>query len=327
MKPSISSFLQSRFNIYACRKLGWRFAYAYIKLLAWLYYCINRKEKTTIRAAVNDVFKERKKRFERNKLIKEVMRGVIAHYYEKLFNAYATGDTLRAFIGSHVSFDGLETIQTKLAHNKGLLLITGHVGGVELIPAFLGYHQFPVTIIAKFSSRQLREASEIQARRFNTRIIDADRTPNILRALRDNLRENRVVITQCDEIDEWRPSRQGQIRFLGKLTHMDKTIDVLSRCIKAPIVFGLMHRRQNHHYRFIVASRSMMEDYLRPMAPMAIGRIVLKYLEQYIYNHPAGWYQWKKYSRIVPVTSAADGLIHSPDVALMDTSVRKMALR
>ena len=327
MIPSISSFLQWRINIYACRKLGWRFAYAYIKALAWLYYCINHHEKTTIRTAVDAVFKERKHRTERKKLTKEVMQGVVAHYYEKFFNAYAAGDTLRAFVGSHVSFDGLETIKQKLELNKGLLLITGHVGGVELIPAFLGYHQFPVTIIAKFSSNHLREASEIQARRFNTRIIDADRTPNIMRALRANLRENRVVITQCDEIDEWRPSRQGHIRFLGKLTHMDKTIDVLARCVKAPIVFGLMHRKQNHHYRFTIASRSVMEDRLKPMAPMAIGRIVLKYLEQYIYNHPAGWYQWKKYSHIVPITPTTGDLIHSPDVALLDTSMGKMALR
>ena len=320
MKINISSFLQWRINVYACRKLGWRFAYAYIKSLAWLYFCINRHDLIMTRAAINAVFNEHKQPTERDQLAQEVMRGVVAHYYEKLFNAFASGDTLKAFIGSHVSFDNLETIKKKLALGKGLLLITGHVGGVELIPAFLGYHQFPVTIIAKFSSDRLREASEIQARRFNTRIIDADRTPNILRALRTNLQENRVVITQCDEIDEWRPSRQGLIRFLGKLTHMDKTIDVLSRCIKAPIVFGLMHRKPNHHYKFIVASRSMMEDQLKPMAPMTIGRVVLKYLERYIYIHPAGWYQWKKYTHIVPITSATDAFIHPADVALLDSS-------
>jgi lauroyl/myristoyl acyltransferase len=128
------------------------------------------------------------------------MHGIVAHYYEKLFNAYSAVDTLKAFIGSHIESQGLETIQNELGHNKGLLLITGHVGGVELIPAFLGYHRFPVTIIAKFSSCHLLEASLIQARRFKTRIIDAERTPNVLRELIANLNENRIVITQCGDL-------------------------------------------------------------------------------------------------------------------------------
>jgi hypothetical protein len=28
---------------------------------------------------------------------------------------------------------------------------------------------------------------------------------------------------------------------------------------------------------------------------MSIGEVILKYMEQYIYNFPQEWYQWKKY--------------------------------
>ncbi len=321
MGINISTFLQCRINIYAYQKLGWRFAYYYLKLLAWLYFSINCQEKSKIRTSVKTVFKERKTQPELKAVTKEVMQGIVAHYYEKLFNAYAAGETLRAFVGSHVDFDGLETIQRGLEHNKGLLLITGHVGGVELIPAFLGHHRFPVTIIAKFSSSRLREASEQQAKRFMTRIIDAEQTPNILRELLTQLNENRVVITQCDEIDEWRPSRREQINFLGKATHLDRTINVLARRLDTPIVFGIMHRRQNHHYRFTVVSRSEMEAGLKTVTPVSIGEVVLRYLERYIYNHPAGWYQWKKYSSIVPIASTAEAVTRQPDVALLDPAV------
>ncbi len=321
MGLNISTFLQWRINIYAYQKLGWRFAYYYLRFLAWLYFSINYQEKYKIRIALKTVFQDRKTKPELNALIKAVMRGIVAHYYEKLFNAYATSKTLRAFVKSHVDFDGLEALQRGLAHNKGLLLITGHVGGVELIPAFLGHHRFPVTIIAKFSSSRLRIACEQQARRFRTRIIDAERTPNILRELLANLKENRVVITQCDEIDEWRPSRCEQIKFLGKETSLDRTLNVLARRLDAPIVFGIMHRRPNHHYRFAAVSRAEMEADLKATMPMSIGEVVLRYLERYIYNHPAGWYQWKKYPSIAPIASTATAVTQQPDVALLDPAV------
>ena len=52
-----------------------------------------------------------------------------------------------------------------------------------------------------------------KAKDFGTRIIEADRTPNIMRAIFHELKQNRVVITMCDEIEEWRPSRQNKILF------------------------------------------------------------------------------------------------------------------
>jgi lauroyl/myristoyl acyltransferase len=327
MGLNISSFLQWRFNIYVYQKLGWRLTYYYVKILAWLYYLINHQEKSRIHTAVETVFSQRKKKPEREALMKKVMQGIVAHYYEKLFNAYATGATLRAFVGSHVDFTGIGTLEKGLKHNKGLLLITGHVGGVELIPACLGYRQFPVTIIAKFSSRHLWKASEQQARRFRTRIIDAERTPNIMQALLANLKENRVVITQCDEFDEWRPSRCDQISFLGKQIRLDRTFNVLARRIDAPIAFGIMHRRQNHHYRFSVVSEDEMAGSLKAMAPLPIGAVALKYLEHYIYNHPAGWYQWKKYPSIVPLASSTGPANRQLDPTLLDPSIGEIALR
>jgi KDO2-lipid IV(A) lauroyltransferase len=321
MRLNISSFLQWRINVYIYAHLGWRWAYYYIKILAWLYFGINRRDKAKIRSAVATVFGPHKQRSEIKAIFKKVLRGVVAHYYEKLFNAYCTYETLNAFVHTHIELEGLETIARSLALKKGVLLITGHVGGVELIPAFLGYHQCPVTILAKFKSKHLRRASQRQGRRFQTRIVDADRTPNILRALIDNLKKNRVVITQCDEIDEWRPSRTGCIHFLGKLTALDRTIDVLAKRVDAPIVFGLMHRRQNHHYQFKVASLEQMKTQVTGTAPMSVGAIVLKYLEQYIYNHPDGWYQWKKFESIVPVVAAEGKPLQAPAAGRLKPSL------
>jgi lauroyl/myristoyl acyltransferase len=119
-----------------------------------------------------------------------------------------------------------------------------------------------------------------------------------MKAIFDNLKENRVVITQCDEIDEWKPCRHNKIDFLGKHIHMDKTINILLKRCKAAIVFGAMHRDSRHRYKFITSSwEEMTKQYQRSM-DMSIGAVVLKFMEHYIYKFPEEWYQWKKYPKL-----------------------------
>jgi hypothetical protein len=62
-----------------------------------------------------------------------------------------------------------------------------------------------------------------------------------MRAIIDNLKANRIVITQCDEIDEWKPSRYDKLFFLGKQIRMDKTVNILSKRCGSTVVFGVIN--------------------------------------------------------------------------------------
>ncbi|MDI6687118.1 MAG: hypothetical protein QME06_02735, partial [Desulfobacterales bacterium] len=230
-----------------------------------------------------------------------IFRGILSHYYEKFFNAYSSPATLRAFVKTRIENTGMAAIKKGLSRGKGVLLITGHVGGLELIPAFLGNNNCPVTIVARFSSTSVRKACVQQAGNFLTKVIDADHSPNVIKAIFDNLRENRVVITQCDEIDEWRPSRKNKISFLTKKINLDRTINIISQRGDASVVFGFMHRNDNHRYEFISASMEETKKRFEQLTDASVGEIVLKYLEQYIYSYPEGWYQWKQYPAIEQV--------------------------
>ena len=116
-----------------------------------------------------------------------------------------------------------------------------------------------------------------------------------MKAIFDNLKENRVVITQCDEIDEWKPCRHNNIFFLGRQVRLDRTINILSKRCDAAIVFAVMHRDRNHRYKFIATSWEEMTKRFQRSTDMPIGAVILKFLEQYIYKYPEEWYQWKKY--------------------------------
>jgi Kdo2-lipid IVA lauroyltransferase/acyltransferase len=297
-KVNLSSFLQSRFNIFIFNKMGWALTYAYIYLLGKIYFFFKRTEKNNIAAALAEVYSGAKSLTEIQTVTKKVFMGILSHYYEKVFNAFSDAETLRAFFGTHVSSEGLTALDEGLSGGKGVLLVTGHVGGVEFIPLYLGAKKYPVTMIVRFSTERLREMSFKQADRFSVRIIDAGTTPNIMKAISSNLKENRIVITQCDEMDEWRHSAKEKIFFLGRQTRLDKTLNVLSKRMAAPIVFGTMHRGEDHRYTFIATSCEEMTRRHQRSADTSIGEVLLKFLEQYIYRYPEGWYQWKKYGMI-----------------------------
>ncbi|PQP33764.1 hypothetical protein C6A37_11255, partial [Desulfobacteraceae bacterium SEEP-SAG9] len=110
-------------------------------------------------------------------ITRNVFRGILFHYYEKLFNAFSSTETLKTFFKLHVQSQGLQVIQNGLAKGNGVLLITGHYGGVEFMPGFLGANNYPITIVVRFSSSQLRQMSIQKAAEFTTKIIDADHTP------------------------------------------------------------------------------------------------------------------------------------------------------
>ncbi len=54
---------------------------------------------------------------------------------------------------------GLSAIEQGIAKGKGVLLVTGHFGGIEFIPTYLAARNYPVTILVKFSSNHLRKIS------------------------------------------------------------------------------------------------------------------------------------------------------------------------
>ncbi len=302
MRFSLSPFLQLKFNIFLYHKLGWGLSLLYIAILGKLFFLFNRRMKCKIKQAVEISFAGMKNDYEIKYITKKVFRGVLFHYYEKFFNAFSSAEELEAFLRTKMESEGITAIEEGLSLGKGVLLVTGHFGGVELIPGYLAVNNYPVTIIARFSSNYLRDVSLKKANKFATKIIDVDNTPNILKAIIYNLKENRIVITQCDEINEWRPSRHNKVLFLSQQISLDRTIDVLLKRINASIVFGVMHRNENQYYKFFVHSLEEMAKRFKGSANMSNGAVVLKFMEHYIYKYPEEWYQWKNIFDIIDAT-------------------------
>jgi len=298
MKIKLSPFLQSRFNIFLCLTFGWWVAKFYIFFLGKLYFFLNKKEKQIISNAVVDVIGNIKRGVDIEEVTKRVFRGIFSHYYEKLFIAFEEKEKATKFLNNNISSADLVVIRRCLLKGKGVIVITGHYGAIEYIPTLLAVNDFDISMIAKFKTEQLKKKVFSQAEKYKIRLIDAENAGDVLKTTIKELKENRVLVTQCDEIEEWRPSEKKKTSFLGQVTGLDRTINIIQRRTGAEVVFGVIHRYNLSEYKLIMYSYEDMLKMLGGIPLSTVGETVLKVLEQFIYYYPEQWYQWKKYPEL-----------------------------
>ena len=298
MKMDLSRFLQSKFNMFLYSVFGWSTARVLVFFFGRLYFYFNKEERQRIEHAVRESMAPGKRKSDLRKLTKNVFKGIYSHYYEKLFIAYEKPEKAIRFMNRNIADKDLHKLRALLEKGRGVVLVTGHYGAIEYIPTFLSAQGFDVSMIAKFKTPQLKRKIYAQAKEYDIRLIDGYQEGNVLRAAAGELKKNRVLITQCDEIEEWRPSAKKTTSFLGRITGLDRTINVIQKRTGAEIIFGVIYRYHLDKYEL------MMEDYpeilsrLQQKSHVSVGEAILKFLERSIYANPEQWYQWKEYFAI-----------------------------
>jgi KDO2-lipid IV(A) lauroyltransferase len=298
MSISLSKLLQLRLNVFLYLIFGWSIARMYIFMLGKLYFFFNRAEKKRIKNAISKVIVKANPEIDIKTVTKNVFRGILAHYYEKLFIAFETPKKAGIFLKKYIIADNFKVLERKLMTGNGVIIITGHYGAIEYIPTLLAINQYAISMIAKFKTEKLKKMIFYRAKQYGIRMIDAANTGNVIRAVIKELNENRILVTECDEIEEWRPSGKEKTSFLGKRTCLDRTINVIQKRTGAEIIFGIIHRYNLNKYKLIMYAYEDMLQILHDIAPSSAGETVLKFLERYIYYHPEQWYQWKNYTKI-----------------------------
>lgn len=301
MSANLSSFLQLRFNVFIFKNFGWKMTFFYIVFLGKLYFCFKRLERRKIRAAVDSLFSDHSSRSEKKVIVRDVFRGIFSHYYEKVFNAYGDMSEIKAFFKECIDTRSLGKLDTALNQGKGVLFVTAHYGGIEYIPIYLALKGYPISVIVKFATKQLKDTLFSKTEKLGIKIIDVNQENSVLRSTIRELRDNRIVFIECDEIKKWKPSEKEMTLFLGKRIWVDKTIDLIQRRTGSEIIFGILHRFNMRRYGFILESYAEMSRRTSKVNPSIAG-VVLRYLERCIYSNPEQWYQWNNYAEIKTVS-------------------------
>jgi Kdo2-lipid IVA lauroyltransferase/acyltransferase len=293
-KLSLSKFLQMKFNSWMFRLLPFSISRCYIMVLGKLYYLLNWSEKVLISNTFRYVFRRKFAAAALNRKLKGAFRGIFDHYHEKLFVGYSHFPRLCEFLKTRVKFAGADQLQEALQEGKGVMLVTGHFGAVEFLPGALALNGYPTSMICRFQTTRLRESMGKRAADVGLELIDADEG-NIILAAMKALKQGRILITECDEFDEWRPDPRRNGSFLNCRLPSDRTLDLLQKRSGAKIVTALMQRegKKNYTCNLTSVSNGSFPPHL------SWSERCLSVLEDTVEDHPEQWYQWKKFGKLI----------------------------
>jgi lauroyl/myristoyl acyltransferase len=289
MKLKISVFFQSPVNIFLFRHMSPRVAQRYLHAIGFLYYLVNRHEKRVIEKNLRDVLAGQEERYVRT-VVRETFKGIFTHYFEKMFAAYLDFPTVQRYVSDHFTIEGAELLRKALDKGMGCVLVTAHWGAVEFIPWVLHEHGFPTSIILECATARLARSLNQKIANRDTELITTGAGSSIFLRAMQSLKSNRVLMTQCDEVDAWRKRRTQTIHLFGRELFFDNTIDVLSHRSGAPVVAAFLKRSAGNRYTLI------LEDVSVERSPQSRARECLELWQKYVSSYPEQWYQWKKWS-------------------------------
>jgi Kdo2-lipid IVA lauroyltransferase/acyltransferase len=298
---NLSRFLVGRAPL-ACSQL-------YLACLGRLYYFNHPQEQESIRRTIRRVFGERLDQSALEKLYRRTFAGILTHYQEKLFLAYAPTYRVKKYLTRRLQVQGAEKLQQALAGGRGVILVTGHFGAVEFLPAALSLKGYPAAIVVRPQTKELADSLARRAALIDLTLIfpeDGKVLPAALRALR----EGRILITEADEFEMWRLSESQTLNFLGFQIPADRTLEVLHKRSGAPFLTALVRRQPTRHYTVDISSPASAAT------AQEVNRQCLQVLETAIYRFPEHWYQWKEFGKVISTLPAGRQPVAAPDKLL-----------
>jgi lauroyl/myristoyl acyltransferase len=297
-KVGLSRFFQWRINTLLIGWLPLRIGRVYLGLLGKLYYLVNSKEKREIRRNLSLVRREVTAREYSEAVLRRTFQGIFAHYHEKLFTGYSNYSRLCRFLRNSVELENQHVLDEALSQGRGVILVTGHFGGVEFLPSTLALCGYPVTMVVRFKTARLKRTLNQRARRVGITLLDAGEGETVIFRVLQALHSKQILITECDEFKAWRPERGRRTTFLGYSTPVDRTLDLIQRRSRAPAIMGLVFREDLRRYALRLCS---LDSVSQGCEAWTVGERALNVLERSICLAPDQWYQWKDLSIITGI--------------------------
>ena len=290
----LSVYLQSKMDMGLFRRLSPYWGRWLLGVLGQKYFFSNPQKRDAIKNALDYCLPRVLTKVERRARWSKTREGIIDHYFEKLALACYPLPEIKKNM-EKVEPIGFDCLDEALSHKRGVILVTGHYGAVEYIPCAMSLWGYPVTILVHCKTKALKERMDNLANAIGARLIDP-KEGSVFFSILKELREGRIVMTQCDEMSSWSPYKNRRTYFLGFDMELDRSLDLLKGKSGAPVVFGLNHRRPGGGF-----SLYLEKPELHPAARglKLTSEQCLAVLADYIYKNPQAWYEWAKMGLLV----------------------------
>jgi lauroyl/myristoyl acyltransferase len=289
---NLSKFCQIHLSRFLAGRIPFRCSQLYLTCLGKLYYLTHAQERELIRQTIRRVLGDQLDQPALKKLFRQTFAGILTHYQEKLFLAYAAKDKVKNYLLQRLQWRGTEELRQALNLRRGVIMVTGHFGAVEFLPGALGLNGYPAAIIVRPQTKELAVSLAQRAALINLTLIIPENGKVLPAALRA-LREGRILITEADEFEMWRLSDSQTVNFLGFQIPSDRTLEVLQKRSGSPLLTALVRREPKRRYTLDLSPTSASTDY------QEASRQCLHLLENAIFQSPEQWYQWKEFGKVI----------------------------
>ena len=307
-RRNLSKFCQMNLSRFLAGRIPFSCSQMYLTCLGKLYYLTHSEERELIRHTIRQVFGGQLAEMALKKLFRQTFAGILTHYQEKLFLAYASENKVKNYLSQRLQWRGTEELQQALSLGRGVILVTGHFGAVEFLPGALGLNGYPAAIIVRPQTRELAVSLAKRAALINLNLIIPENGKVLPAALRA-LREGRILITEADEFEMWRLHQSQSVNFLNFHLPADRTLEVLQKRSGSPLLTALVRREPKRRYLVDISST------LEPAPDQGVGPQCLNRLEKAILQAPEQWYQWKEFGKLISTLPGQPVKVYEPQLA------------
>lgn len=220
------------------------------------------------------------------KAANDIIDGVFANLGQSLMEILYTPKLMRGNIGRYVTLEDRKRLDAALAEDKGVIVLTGHIGNWEWMGASLALYGYPTTTIVKnqpndsvtrfLNENRERMGLEVFARGGNEMVIAA-------RALK----RKKILGFLADQDGGF--DGVPQI-FLGKLASTPRGPALFARKFRSPVLPMFSYHDEDHRQRVYIGEPIYYEDTGNKEADIAaLTRRTAIITEKFIKDHPTEW--------------------------------------
>ena len=279
MKKFYSSFSLFFSNIY--NLLPWRFNRLMGWLLATLWVDILRIRRQVILDNLTKAFPEMSMA-EKN----EIMKKSMVYLCQSFFDVIRIPRLDDQIVSERIVFEGCE----KLKNEKGVLLLSLHLGSGDLGGAAFSHSVKPMSLITKRFKNQFLDTFWFTLRsRSKTEFIDAHGKNNAFEILKDLKKERGVAFV----IDQFMGKPYGvSTTFFGHTTGSAYGLALFAQKTKAPLYPLYTFWDKNYKLHVVVGERIKIEDYVGldvEKNNVILTQLFNHVIEDIIKKHPEQW--------------------------------------
>ncbi|MBU0694172.1 MAG: lysophospholipid acyltransferase family protein [Candidatus Omnitrophica bacterium] len=259
--------------------------YLIANFFAHIQFYLSKKDREAVIYNLSPFTKDKKK-------LKKYAKKVFVNfaYYLVDFFRYAKLD--EKFIKKYVRISGIDYLNLAFSMNKGIIILTAHLGNYELAGAIISLMGYPLCAITfPHKDKRLNRFFDYQRKMVGIKIIHTG-----------------VTVKKCFSVLK----RGGMVGFLGDKDFMGGGIKVkmfssyvrlprgiafFSSRIDAYIVPSFLIRDNKKFYHLIFEEPIICtrEEKSTASSEKAIIRKYIPILEKYIKKYPQQWYMFQKY--------------------------------